>query len=150
MDDELQQLEAELQRLRPRRPSPQLQARLTARLAPRRSAVWWWAALPLAAAVAVAFAPWFRPTDVQAPVAATTRVAPMADAAPDEYRPVAAENLLYATQDEGVVTLTSGAQARRVRNSYVDTITWRNPRTNASLRWSVPRDEVRVVPVNFQ
>lgn len=150
MDDELQQLEAELQRLRPRRPSPQLQARLTARLAPRRSAVWWWAALPLAAAVAVVFAPWFRPMEVQAPVAATTPLAPMADAAPDEYRPVAAENLLYATQDEGVVTLTSGAQARRVRNSYVDTITWRNPRTNASLRWSVPRDEVRVVPVNFQ
>lgn len=150
MDDELQQLEAELQRLRPRRPSPQLQARLTARLAPRRPAVWWWAALPLAAAVAVAFAPWFRPTDVQAPVAATIPVAPKADALPDEYRPVAAENLLYATQDEGVVTLTGGAQARRVRNSYVDTITWRNPRTNASLRWSVPRDEVRVVPVNFQ
>ena len=150
MDDELQQLEAELQRLRPRRPSPQLQASLFAKLAPRRPTVWWWAALPLAAAVAVAFAPWFRPTEVIAPVAATTPAVPLADAVPDEYRPVAAENVLYATQDEGVVTLTSGAQARRVRNSYVDTITWRNPRTNASLRWSVPRDEVRVVPVNFQ
>lgn len=150
MDDELQQLEAELQRLRPRDPSPQLQARVSAKLAPRRQGVWWWAALPLAAAATLAFTTWFRPAQVTAPVAATAQVVPVPDAVPDEYQPVAAENLLYATQDEGVVTLTSGAQARRVRNSYVDTITWRNPRTNASLRWSVPRDEVRVVPVNFQ
>jgi hypothetical protein len=150
MDDELQQLEAELQRLRPRDPSPQLQARVSAKLAPRRPTVWWWAALPLAAAVALAFAPWFRPAQVHAPVVTTTPVAPMTENMPDEYQPVAAENLLYATQDEGLVTLTSGMPARRVRNSYVDTITWRNPRTNASLRWSVPRDEVRVVPVNFQ
>jgi len=150
MDDEIQQLEAELQRLRPRDPSPQLQARVSARLTPRRQRVWWWTALPLAAAVALAFAPWFRPAQVNAPVAAAAQVAPAPVTMPDEYQPVAAENLLYATQDEGLVTLTSGAQARRVRNSYVDTITWRNPRTNASLRWSVPRDEVRVVPVNFQ
>jgi hypothetical protein len=150
MDDELQQLEAELRRLRPRNPSPQLQARVSAKLAPRGQSIWWWAALPLAAAVALAFASWFRPMDANAPVAPITQVAPKMDTVPDEYQPVAAENLLYATQDEGVVTLTSGAQARRVRNSYVDTITWRNPRTNASLRWSVPRDEVRVVPVNFQ
>jgi len=150
MDDELQQLEAELRRLRPRNPSPKLQARVSAKLAPRDQSIWWWAALPLAAAVALALAPWFRPTDANAPVAPITQVAPKMDTVPDEYQPVAAENLLYATQDEGVVTLTSGAQARRVRNSYVDTITWRNPRTNASLRWSVPRDEVRVVPVNFR
>jgi hypothetical protein len=32
----------------------------------------------------------------------------------------------------------------------VDTITWKNPRTNASVRWTVPREEVRVVPVKFQ
>lgn len=150
MDDENQQLEAELRRLRPRAPSPAMQSRLAAKLAPRRQAVWWWAALPLAAALALTFAPWFRPARVTAPVDAALQTASVTDAVPDEYQPVAAENLLYASQDEGVVTLTSGAQARRVRNSYVDTITWRNPRTNASLRWSVPRDEVRVVPVNFQ
>jgi hypothetical protein len=48
------------------------------------------------------------------------------------------------------VTLADGTAARRVRSSYVDTITWKNPKTNASLRWSVPRDEVRVMPVVFQ
>jgi hypothetical protein len=48
------------------------------------------------------------------------------------------------------VTLADGTPARRVRQSYVDKITWENPRSNASLVWSVPREEVRVVPVNFQ
>ena len=40
-----------------------------------------------------------------------------------------------------------GTAAHRVFQRYLDTYTWRNPRTNASLRWTVPRDEVRVVPV---
>jgi hypothetical protein len=65
-------------------------------------------------------------------------------------KPVAAEKVLYAAQDEGLVTLEDGTTARRERLSYVDTITWKNPRTNASLTWSVPREEVRVVPVHFQ
>ena len=65
-------------------------------------------------------------------------------------KPVAAEKVLYAARDEGLVTLEDGTTARRERLSYVDTITWKNPRTNASLTWSVPREEVRVVPVHFQ
>jgi hypothetical protein len=66
------------------------------------------------------------------------------------FKPVAAENLLVEARDEGYVTLDDGTTARRVRRSYVDTITWQDPRTNASLVWSVPREEVRVVPVLFQ
>jgi hypothetical protein len=58
--------------------------------------------------------------------------------------------VLYAAEDEGIVTLDDGRPARRERLHYVDTVTWRNPRTNASLTWSVPREEVRIVPVNFQ
>jgi len=77
------------------------------------------------------------------------RPANAGEAAP-AFRPVAAENVLYAAQDEGLVALADGTPARRVRSSYVDTITWKNPRNNASLRWSVPREEVRVVPVVFQ
>lgn len=150
MDDEDLQLEAELKRLRPRDVTPALETRVAAHLARhQRVAVGWWLALPLAAALAVVLVPWR-----QAPSADSITVAiapaPAPEAAPDEYQPVAAENLLYAAQDEGLVTLAGGGQARRVRRSYVDTITWRNPRTNASLTWSVPRDEVRVVPVNFQ
>lgn len=158
MDDEIQQLENELKRLRPRAIAPALEARVAAaQVRRRRVAVGWWVALPLAAALAVVAAPWRR-TQPAAPVAATVAVppalvstpTPVAKPVPDEYKPVAAENLLLAARDEGVITLADGLQARRLRRSYVDTITWRNPRTNASLTWSMPRDEVRVVPVNFQ
>lgn len=152
MDDEDLQLEAELKSLRPRRLAPGLEARTAAALSRRRRlAAGWWVALPLAAALTVALVPWRQVSDV-APVAAVAPAPPdfAPEPTPDEYKPVAAENLLYASRDEGVITLADGVQARRLRRSYVDTITWRNPRTNASLKWSVPRDEVRVVPVNFQ
>jgi hypothetical protein len=146
MDDELEQLEAELKQLRPRTASPALAKRLERALKPER-VVWPWAALPLAAALALTLILVERVPDPVAPCAPTLA---QAEPGAELYKPVAAENVLYAAQDEGVVTLDNGTQARRVRHSYVDTITWRNPQTNASLRWSVPRDEVRVVPVNFQ
>jgi hypothetical protein len=78
----------------------------------------------------------------------TQTVAPQATAAP-KFKPVTAENVLLAQSDDGLVTLADGSQAVRVRSSYVDTITWKNPSTKASLRWSVPHSEVRVVPVSF-
>lgn len=161
MDKELQELEAELQRLRPRHASPQLLAAIASDLAapapePRRNA-WAWFALPLAAAAAgvlllrtphpadpapPATAPALAVTTPSAP--ATTPAAPVA-----KFKPVSAENVLYAQSDDGLVTLADGSQAVRVRSSYVDTITWKNPATKASLRWSVPHTEVRVVPVSF-
>lgn len=163
MDDELFRLEAELKRLRPAVPSRDLLLRLEAELAPaaaargasvvRRGRAWWvWAgALPIAAALAVAFVVNTRrppiPTN-QVLVAAHAPVAATANEA--VFKPVAAENVLYAVSDEGLVTLDDGTSARRERLSYVDTITWKNPRTNASVRWTVPREEVRVVPVKFQ
>ena len=156
MDNDLQELEAELQRLRPLAPSRAVTDAIARQLAaaPRHHRNFWaWTALPLAAMGAglvllreqtVAPAP--APSLTLAPVPATT--APVVAAA--RYKPVSAENLLYAQSDEGLVTLSDGTQARRTRSSYVDTITWRNPRTQASLKWSVPRTEERVVPVSFQ
>jgi len=79
----------------------------------------------------------------------TAPVTPRALAVRDSYRPVKAANVLYDLQDEGVVTLEDNTPARRVRARYVDTYTWKNPATNASLKWSVPRDEVRVLPASF-
>ncbi|WP_415908306.1 hypothetical protein [Oleiharenicola sp. Vm1] len=67
----------------------------------------------------------------------------------DTYRPVKAANVLYDLQDEGPVLLEDNTPARRIRARYVDTYTWKNPATNASLKWSVPRDEVRVMPASF-
>ena len=149
MGDELEQLEAELRQLRPAAPSPALLARLERELAApcRRVVRGWWlwaAALPVAAAVAVMITLAVRrDRDRVSPALGQPVVA-----AP--FKPVAAENFLYDARDEGLVTLADGTAARRERFNYVDTVTWKNPRTNASVRWSVPREEVRVVPVNFQ
>ncbi|HEY1110179.1 MAG TPA: hypothetical protein VGE76_16120 [Opitutaceae bacterium] len=152
MDDELQQLEAELKSLRPAPLPATLVARVEVDLAeppvtmparPRGGNVaWFWPFLTAAAAaLAMTFAP--RP-----PVTAEGK-ASIADGGAT-LKPIAAENLLVSAQDEGLVTLPDGTPARRARLQYVDTITFKNPRTNASLTWSVPREEVRIVPVSFQ
>ena len=145
MDEDFQQLEAELKLLRPLAPSHEFRARLERTLAPRpraRLLRFSWVALPIAAAVAtmLTLAPVPRREKNSAP--------PQLPAA--LFKPVAAENVLIASRDEGLVTLADGTPARRTRQSYVDTITWKNSRTKASLKWSVPREEVRVVPVSFQ
>ncbi len=156
MDDDLQQLEAELKRLRPAAPTRTLLARLDRELAAPTAAIpvrratplwWFWAgALPSAAAFAlmIALASRHQPPTIAVASPSTAVDAPVA------FKPVAAENVLYAAQDEGLVTLDDGTTARRERLNYLDTITWKNPRTNASVRWTVPREEVRVVPVKFQ
>jgi hypothetical protein len=155
MDNELQELEAELKRLRPLAPSRDMAAAIARELAaaPRRRPNYWaWVALPLAATVAGLVLLRNQPAaPVASPAVAVTPTrspAPVVTEAP--YKPVSADNLLYAQSDEGLVTLADGTTARRTRRSYVDTITWRNPRTQASLKWSVPRTEERVIPVTFQ
>jgi hypothetical protein len=168
MDDELHQLEAELKRLRPAATSATLRVRLESELAPASVARvqrngehgvtrrWWlWAgALPAAAALVVAVVIVTRRGTAVLPAAAPPVVASSQSEPPaiprEIFKPVAAENVLYAVNDDGLVTLDDGTAARRERLSYVDTITWKNPRTNASVRWTVPREEVRIVPVKFQ
>ena len=163
MDDDLLKLEAELKALRPAAPTRDFLARLerelaspaqpTAPVVQRTSRAWWVlaGALPIAAALALAFVVTSR--RVQAPAPDAVAPSPMAATqppAPANFKPIAAENVLLDARDEGLITLDDGTPARRERLKYVDTITWKNPRTNASVRWSVPREEVRVVPVVFQ
>ncbi len=158
MDDELQQLEAELKRLQPAPPPPALARRIARELeaapAQRRLAEvhWLWAALPAAAAVALVFTQFARERVTDEGRSASHFAPALATDATSvaSLKPVAAENLLVAAADEGLVTLADGTPARRERLQFVDTITWKNPHTNASLTWQVPREEVRVVPVSFQ
>lgn len=158
MDDELQQLEAELKSLRPSAASPHLHRRVAQELAtaPRRGwrphLPWLWVvALPVAAAVAMIFLPNARRIPAPDNRSEAPRDTAAADAAAGEVlKPVTVENVLYAAQDEGLVTLDDGTPARRERLNFVDTIVWQNPRTKASLTWKVPREEIRVVPVSFQ
>jgi hypothetical protein len=172
MNDDFSDLEAELKRMHPCAPSSELQTRLAVALdrpaAPTappasasRSAIPWpsgkWVLWPTAAAAAVALAlvtaRWpdsIKPSADQTahPVNGTVGgLIPATTASADLYEPVSAENVLYDSRDEGLITLDDGTTAHRVFQSYLDTYTWRNPHTNASLRWTVPRDEVRVIPV---
>lgn len=157
MDDELTSLEVELQNLRPADPSRALLARIERDLVPVTPAKpgfswrWLWiGALPLAATCAVVWLQFYRPPVVPLGNAAQN---PLTDVAADDsalLKPVAAENVLVAARDEGLVTLADGTPARRERLEFIETITWRNPRTQASLTWTVPREEVRVVPVLLQ
>jgi nitroreductase len=172
MDDDLQQLEAELKRLRPAAPTRDFLARVARELdepvpvkrpARRAAPLWWlWAgALPAAAALAVMVtlatrhrtSPAATPQPIVIAAPSPSKPTPAEELIAESaaaFKPVAAENVLLAAQDEGLVTLEDGTPARRQRFNYVDTITWKNPRTNASIRWTVPREEVRVVPVKFQ
>lgn len=165
MDETLQELENELARLTPRRPSAGLMQSLGRELgpeaasgsAPRYSSAtslrsWKWATWSLAGiAAAIAFViVWQtkpRPAEAPATVATITEpVAPKATATPvNRYQPVKASSVLYDLKEDGTAFLPDRTEGRQVRYRYVDTYTWKNPATNASLRWSVPRDEVRVV-----
>jgi hypothetical protein len=145
MDDDCKDLEAELRRLRPAAFSSEFQAALERRLTrARRARILRWSglAVPLAAAAAVMLL-------FQSPPPAATKAAP-STSAPAKFKPVAAQAVLLDSRDEGYVTLTDGRTARRVRQTYLDRITWKNPRTNASLTWSVPREEVRITPVSYE
>jgi len=165
MNDDFSDLEVELKRLRPCAPSSELQAHLAAALNrpasayrpafPSRAWRWVLGSTAVAAAVALAFVIMHQSEAVKTIPGPTTRSVgktasepnTAATAAADLYQPVSAENLLYESRDEGLITLDDGTAAHRVFQRYLDTYTWRNPHTNASLRWTVPRDEVRVVPV---
>jgi hypothetical protein len=69
--------------------------------------------------------------------------------APDRYEPVQASSVLYAMHESPPTTLPDRTQGREVRYRFVDTYTWKNPARNASVRWSVPRDEVRLIRANL-
>lgn len=156
MDKELQELENELRTLQPVRSSAKLEARVAAALQTRRRInPTWWLALPMAAALAVLFNIYPAGRFNRALVVGESKLvaSPSLATGEDEpaiFKPVAAHNILYDARDDGLVTLADGRKARQVSRSYVDTVVWRDPQSNASLTWSVPRDEVRVTPVSFQ
>jgi hypothetical protein len=163
MDNSFEELENELGRLRPRPTSPALLDRLERELGPamptpsvRPHATatnlrsWKWAGWSLAGAAAAALLivmRFSREPVISTPAAAAAQVVAAAPTAVpvNRYEPVKATSVLYDLKEDGLATLPDQTEGRQVRYRYVDTYTWRNPATKASLRWSVPRDEVRVV-----
>jgi hypothetical protein len=154
MIDELDELERELKQLRPRRVDAALLGRMAAELEQPAIPAWdrWvrWA-LPAGAGlvlglVAVRFAePAVGPGDAR-----TNARPPAGYAAVGALPPVAAEKFLFEAADDGLLTLADGTAVRRIRSRSLDTVTWRDPATNASLQWSVPRERIRLLPVVAQ
>jgi hypothetical protein len=162
MNDDFTDLEQELKHLRPRAVPAPLIGRVAEKLAgpPRRRsffAEWRTWILPVGAATALAVIvtsiPFLvregavapesaavQPTPVDATVA--KRAAPSA-----RLQPVRATNVLYDAVNEGIVYLDEDTPAQRMRLSYLDTITWENPKGGESLQWTVPREEILFVPV---
>ena len=179
MDDSFHELEAELKALRPQRPGLRLRENIQGELGTEPAPVararyasatnlnsWKWLGWRTAGlATAVALVAVLAMVTLKRPMAQTsTKVpptAPLAATGParqpeppmtaheDRYQPVAAANVLYDLKDEGQVYVDGDTPARRLRYRYLDTYTWKNPRGNASLKWSVPRDEIRVLPASM-
>lgn len=146
MDDEFRDLEAELGRLRPAGPRREFLLRVERALAARGRPIrgWLWAAMPAAAMLAAAVVVETRwPAQPAATPHAPSPAAPA-------FKPVAFRDVLVDSRDDGYVVLADGRPARRLREAHIDTITWRDPRSAASLQWSVPREQIRIVPVSIQ
>jgi hypothetical protein len=60
------------------------------------------------------------------------------------------ENVVLGTTDEGLITLADGSPARRYRIQSLETLTWTDRSGKASLTWTLPREDVRLVPVSFE
>jgi hypothetical protein len=152
--ESLAELERELMRLCPRPISPRLLAALThdfgvgepkstrakAGIVARPA----WLAWPAAAAFAATVA-WFAALPQGHAPEKTGLVKPNQNQ--PVYKPVATRSLLVASDVGRLVALPEGGEVRAFRDIYVDTIIWRDTAGNASLRWSLPREEIRVVPV---
>jgi hypothetical protein len=160
MTDDFTDLENELKHLRPRSVPAPLVGRVAAVLAAepqtRRGPLAGWRAwiLPAAAAallaVTVTSIPFLvrEPDATAAPATATSQQQVTTTVASSaKLQPVRATNVLYEAVNEGIVYLDPETPARRMRLSYLDTITWEDPSSGASLQRSVPREEIYFVPV---
>jgi hypothetical protein len=174
--NDFSELENELKKLRPARPSPVLFARVEEAMAGSDSAKIIrpvrfrinYAALGFGlAAAAVLFLLAKVGTDqrqgpaesiVQNSPALETRTLPPGrgnrierSRSPNEFIPAGATQVVYNTRDEGLqFTDPSEQPLRRVRYQTRETWQWRNPATGASLRVSYPSEEVVLIPVSGQ
>jgi hypothetical protein len=70
---------------------------------------------------------------------------------PNAFIPAGATQVVYNTRDEGLqFTDRSEQPLRRLRYQTQETWQWRNPATGASLRVSYPSEEVVLIPVSGQ
>ncbi|MEY2492695.1 MAG: hypothetical protein QOH24_1646 [Verrucomicrobiota bacterium] len=159
-------LERELRKLQPIKPSAGLLHRIEQGLAdrtespsniitPKRFSINW-LGLGLGLAAAAAFVILaridFRPRANTEPqiASATPALRQNAMAAPN-FVPAGLTRVVYSSQDEGLI-FTPGQElpSRRVRTAERETLQWRDPQSGASLRVSYPTEEVTLTPVSGQ
>ena len=171
--NDFSQIEKELRKLRPARPSPILFERIEEAMIDCRAGAsparqperlrYNWLSLGFglaAAAVLVLFAAVkMERQESGKEIAQTSRepeAAPLLNRAQkststDKFVPAGATRLVYNTRDEGLQFAgSSGQPLRRMRYQTHETWQWRNPTTGASLRVSYPSEEVVLIPVSGQ
>ncbi len=165
--NDFSELESELKKLRPARPSEDLAARIESALAeadqspvtagvlpkPRRLH-WSWLSLGAGLTAATVFLIFARvgvDRSSKPNRTAQNTPAPRSTIATAEFIPAGATQVVYNTRDEGLhFPAGYDEPVRRVRYSKRETLQWRNPRTGASLRVSYPTEEVVLIPVSGQ
>jgi hypothetical protein len=160
------ELEDQLRKLRPGRPSPELTTRIERALAgpetsPATAAVlqrerrfhfnWLPLGLGLAAATAMVLFAFVRLHQQGAPAPRTASTTPAPAISTAQLVPAGLTQVVYRTRDEGLRFPSNSEQPmRRVRSHTSETLQWRNPKTGATLRISYPREEVSLIPVSGQ
>ena len=161
MNDDYSDLETDLRALQPLRPAASLEERIAQGLhaptVPTPPANPWWRQLgfyrpaaafawglatPAAAACAVLFLHASGPAAAQRSSAPAKRPAASESLATSGFGPAAASDVVYQTNDEGVVYDADQQPARRVRYRSEETLAWSNPDTGAQVEVSYPREEV--------
>ena len=161
-----EELENELKKLRPVRPSAELISRVERALAdagetgakiirPERFRVnWLGLGLGLAAAATfLIFARFdFHPNERTKPtIASATPSLQQKAAALPNYQATGLTQVVYSKRDEGLV-FPPGAEgpSRRVRTAKRETLQWRDRQSGAQLAVSYPTEEVMLIPVAGQ
>jgi hypothetical protein len=172
--NDFSEIERELKKLRPVRPSQRLvsaveraleemrEARPTApvflrkyRFALPQFRLSWGLGLAAAAALVLIFLRLNWPTPSRVPeqlAAGTPKSAAAIPPVPSaQFIPTGATQVVYHTRDEGLVFPKGATQpVRRVRSHTRESLQWRNPKTGASLVVSYPTEQVRLIPVSGQ
>jgi hypothetical protein len=167
-----EELESELKKLRPMRPSSELMSRVESALADAGESTAKvirpqsrpsgsdfrinWLGLGLGLAAAATFLIFarvdFRPTDKtkQTIASATPSLQQQAAALPN-YQATGLTQVVYSKRDEGLV-FPPGAEgpSRRVRTAKRETLRWRDRQSGAQLAVSYPTEEVTLIPVSGQ
>jgi hypothetical protein len=164
--NDFSELESELKKLRPARPSGNLISRIESALddagehasnviAPDRFRINWFG-LGLGLAAAATFLIFaridFRPSDkTKQTLASVTPSSEQRAAELPNYQATGLTQVVYSKRDEGLV-FSPGAEApaRRVRTARRETLQWQDRQSGARLAVSYPTEEIKLIAVSGQ